>query len=98
LRPADQGAAAALGGRTALLYRCFPKLCHPVCGMEINLRRIKASRDIGVITMAEVTAITGARGDYTATVKVAPRYVDETGCCWCPYPDRPDHCPPWLRS
>ena len=29
-----------LGGRTALLYRYFPKLCHPTCGLEINLRRI----------------------------------------------------------
>jgi len=29
-----------LGGRTAILYRYFPKLCHPVCGLEINLRRL----------------------------------------------------------
>jgi quinone-modifying oxidoreductase subunit QmoA len=74
-----------LGGRTALLYRYFPKLCHPVCGLEINLRRIKASRNIRIITMAEVTAIAGGRGDYTATVKVAPRYVNEncTACGEC---------------
>ena len=31
-----------LGGRTALLYRYFPKMCHPTCGLEINLRRLKA--------------------------------------------------------
>ena len=30
-----------LGGRTALLYRYFPKMCHPTCGLEINLRRLK---------------------------------------------------------
>ena len=34
-----------LGGRTALLYRYFPKLCHPTCGLEINLRRIKSNRN-----------------------------------------------------
>jgi quinone-modifying oxidoreductase subunit QmoA len=24
---------ATLGGRTALLYRYFPKMCHPTCGL-----------------------------------------------------------------
>ena len=38
----------SLGGRTAMLYRYFPKLCHPTCGLEINLRRLKASRNLRV--------------------------------------------------
>src|SRR5512135_3490589 len=74
-----------LGGRTALLYRYFPKLCHPTCGLEINLRRIKANRNLRVMTMTEVVKITGSRGDYTATLKVMPRYVNEncTACGDC---------------
>ena len=36
-----------LGGRTALLYRYFPKLCHPTCGLEINLRRPRARHHVG---------------------------------------------------
>jgi len=74
-----------LGGRTALLYRYFPKLCHPTCGLEINLRRIKSSPRLHVLTLAEVTAISGSRGDYTATVKLTPRYVNEncTACGAC---------------
>ena len=74
-----------LGGRTALLYRYFPKLCHPVCGLEINLRRLKGNRNVRVLTMAEVTAITGTRGDYTATLKISPRYVTAqcTACGDC---------------
>jgi quinone-modifying oxidoreductase subunit QmoA len=32
-----------LGGRTALLYRYFPKMCHPTCGLEINLKRLKGN-------------------------------------------------------
>jgi quinone-modifying oxidoreductase, subunit QmoA len=74
-----------LGGRTALLYRYFPKLCHPTCGLEINLRRIKSNSRLRVLTLAEVTAITGGRGDYTATVKLMPRYVNEncTACGAC---------------
>src|SRR3972149_5155371 len=74
-----------LGGRTALLYRYFPKLCHPTCGLEINLRRLKSNSRLRVLTLAEVTAIAGSRGDYTATVRLTPRYVNEncTACGAC---------------
>ncbi|MCX7891163.1 MAG: FAD-dependent oxidoreductase [Burkholderiales bacterium] len=77
--------SATLGGRTATLYRYFPKLCHPTCGLEINLRRIKASRNIRVMTLAEVTKIAGSRGGYTVTLKIAPRYVNAncTACGAC---------------
>jgi len=71
-----------LGGRTALLYRYFPKLCHPTCGLEINLRRLKGNRNVRVLTMAEVTGIAGKRGDYTVTVRVSPRYVN-ANCTAC---------------
>ena len=74
-----------LGGRTALLYRYFPKMCHPTCGLEINLRRLKGNRNVRTMTMTEVLAVSGNRGDYTVTLKVAPRYVTEncTGCGDC---------------
>ena len=74
-----------LGGRTASLYRYFPKLCHPTCGLEINLRRIKSSGRIRVLTLAEVVAIEGRAGDYTAQIRVAPRYVNAqcTACGEC---------------
>jgi quinone-modifying oxidoreductase subunit QmoA len=74
-----------LGGRTTLLYRYFPKLCHPTCGLEINLRRIKSNPLLRVLTLAEVTAISGTRGDYTASVRISPRYVNEncTACGAC---------------
>ena len=74
-----------LGGRTALLYRYFPKLCHPTCGLEINLRRLKGNRNVRVMTLAEVTKIEGRRGDYDVTLRVTPRYVNEncTACGAC---------------
>ena len=76
---------AALGGRTSQLYRYFPKMCHPTCGLEINLRRLKANPRIRVVTLAEVVGISGGSGDYTATVKITPRYVNEncTACGEC---------------
>jgi quinone-modifying oxidoreductase subunit QmoA len=75
----------ALGGRVAQLYKYFPKMCHPTCGLEINLRRIKANRKLRVITMAEVTEVTGDTGNYSVNVKIAPRYVNEncTACGAC---------------
>jgi quinone-modifying oxidoreductase subunit QmoA len=74
-----------LGGRVSQLYRYFPKMCHPVCGLEINQRRTKMNPRIRVLTMAEVTGISGQKGDYTATVKISPRYVNEncTACGEC---------------
>ncbi len=74
-----------LGGRTALLYRYFPKMCHPTCGLEINLRRLKANRNLRVLTQAEVTSVAGQRGDYTVTLQLSPRYVNGncTACGEC---------------
>jgi quinone-modifying oxidoreductase subunit QmoA len=75
----------SVGGRVSQLYRYFPKLCHPTCGMEINLRRLKANQRLRVITMAEVVRIDGQPGDYTATVRIRPRFVNErcTACGDC---------------
>lgn len=75
----------AVGGRISRLYKYFPKLCHPSCGLEINLRRLKANKNIRLITMAEVGKVTGTAGDYSVNVTVKPRYVNEncTACGDC---------------
>ncbi len=72
----------SLGGRTSQLYRYFPKLCHPTCGLEINLRRLKGNPRVRVFTLAEVTGIAGTTGNYSATIKIKPRYVNEN-CTTC---------------
>ncbi len=75
----------SIGGRVSQLYKYFPKLCHPKCGLEINLRRIKANRNLRLMTMTEVTHIEGDAGNYRVTLKTAPRYVNEncTACGAC---------------
>jgi quinone-modifying oxidoreductase subunit QmoA len=75
----------SIGGRVSQLYRYFPKLCHPVCGLEINLKRLKANKRIRVLTLTEVTQVSGKAGDYSVTLKIAPRYVNEncTACGAC---------------
>lgn len=74
-----------LGGRVSQLYKYFPKLCFPTCGMEINLRRIKANRNIHLLTQAEVEQVSGVPGDFSVTVRIRPRYVTEacTACGDC---------------
>ncbi len=75
----------SLGGRVSQLYKYFPKLCHPTCGLEINLRRIKGNKRIRVFTLAEVQQIQGEAGNYSVQVKLQPRYVNEncTACGEC---------------
>ena len=74
-----------LGGRTSLLYRYFPKMCHPTCGLEINLKRLRGNPNVRVMTMTEVAAVSGSRGDYNVTLKIKPRFVTEncTACGDC---------------
>ncbi len=75
----------SLGGRVSQLYKYFPKLCHPTCGMEINLKRLKAQKRVRVLTLAEVTGVSGNAGDYSVSIRIKPRYVNEncTACGAC---------------
>jgi len=75
----------SVGGRVGQLHKYFPKLCVPSCGLEIQYRRLKANKNVRLLTMAEVTQISGEAGNFTVNVKVAPRYVNEncTACGEC---------------
>jgi len=70
-----------LGGRVSQLNQYFPKLCPPTCGLEINYRRIKDNPRIKVFTLAEVTKVDGAAGNYDVSIQLSPRYVNENCTC-----------------
>lgn len=74
-----------LGGRVAQLNKYFPKLCPPVCGLEMNFRRIKENAKVKIFTQAEVSSVSGSEGNLTATIKINPRYVNDrcTSCGEC---------------
>src|SRR5579875_3805948 len=84
-----------LSGRVAQLYRYFPKLCPPYCGLEINFRRLRDNPRVRFHTVAEVERVAGVPGNFDVTVRLNPRYVNDrcTACgkCAevCPV-DRPD--------
>ncbi len=64
-----------LGGRVAQLNKYFPKLCPPSCGLEIQFQRIKKNPLIKFFTMAEMVSLSGQKGDFTAKIKISPRYT-----------------------
>jgi len=70
-----------LGGRVSQLNQYFPKLCPPTCGLEINFRRIKDNPNIHAFTLAEIEKIEGAPGNYSVTIRLQPRYVNENCTC-----------------
>lgn len=74
-----------LGGRVTLLNQYFPKLCPPLCGLEINFRRIKQNPRVTFHTLSEVKSISGEPGNYKVAVQVNPRYVNDncTACGKC---------------
>ncbi len=72
----------ALGGRVSRFYQYFPKLCPPLCGLEINYRRLKPNTRIQTFTDSEVVSITGNAGSYKATIKTNPAYVNDK-CVVC---------------
>jgi len=63
------------------MFKYFPKLCPPSCGLEINFRRLRNNPRIRVITMAEVEEVTGREGAFEVKVRRHPRYVDERCTC-----------------
>ena len=70
-----------LGGRVTRMYKYFPKLCPPTCGLEINFQRIKKNKNVKYFTLTEVEKITGGPGNFDVTLKETPRYVN--GNCTC---------------
>ncbi|MBI3563436.1 MAG: CoB--CoM heterodisulfide reductase iron-sulfur subunit A family protein [Gammaproteobacteria bacterium] len=75
----------SIGGRIGQLYRYFPKLCHPTCGLEINLKRLRGNKNLRLLTMTEVADVQGQAGNYTVTLKTQPRFINEncTACGAC---------------
>ncbi len=72
----------ALGGRVSRFYQYFPKLCPPLCGLEINFKRLKPNPRIQTFVNSEVESITGNAGNYQVKIKTNPAYVNDK-CTVC---------------
>ena len=74
-----------IGGRVYRMNQYFPKLCSPLCGMEINFRRIRENPKIQVMTGAELESVSGSKGDFSVKVAVKPAFINNncTSCDKC---------------
>jgi quinone-modifying oxidoreductase subunit QmoA len=74
-----------VGGRVITSNQYFPKLCPPTCGLEINLKRIRSNPQVTVLTLAEVTRVSGQPGEFSVDITLQPRYVNDqcTACGEC---------------
>lgn len=74
-----------VGGRVAQMYQYFPKLCPPLCGLELNLRRLRGHPRIDCWTLTEVVEVTGAPGHFRVLLRRRARFVtdDCTACGAC---------------
>lgn len=71
-----------IGGRVAQLYKYFPKLCPPTCGLEINLKRLKSNQNIKILTLSTVRTFE-RKGNYVfIQIVQKPRFITEN-CTLC---------------
>ncbi|MCX8027778.1 MAG: CoB--CoM heterodisulfide reductase iron-sulfur subunit A family protein [Thermodesulfovibrionales bacterium] len=71
-----------LGGRVAQLNKYFPKMCPPMCGLEINFRRIKTNPLVTYHVASEIESISGKEGDFTVSIVKKPTFVNDN-CVSC---------------
>jgi len=72
-----------IGGKVALFEDLFPDNVCAACVLEYELDAVIHNPDIELITLGEVTELTGYFGNFTAGVKKKARFVDETACIGC---------------
>jgi len=82
---------SAIGGKMAQLDKTFPTNDCAMCTISPKLVETGAHPNIEIITNAEVLDVTGQAGNFTARIRTAPRYIDESKCVACN--DCVDVCP-----
>lgn len=71
-----------IGGRVIQLYKYFPKLCPPTCGMEINIQRIHHNRNIKILTLATIKSLEKKSTGVLVQIEQKPRFVNNN-CTLC---------------
>jgi heterodisulfide reductase subunit A-like polyferredoxin len=74
---------AAIGGMMSHLDKTFPTGDCATCIVSPKLVECARNLNIEILTMSELTDLRGEPGNFKATVRRYPRYVDETKCNGC---------------
>jgi heterodisulfide reductase subunit A-like polyferredoxin len=76
-------AKSAIGGHMAQLDKTFPTNDCAMCTISPKLVEVGRHRNIELLTNSEVLGLKGEAGDFTATVRRNPRYIDLDKCTSC---------------
>jgi heterodisulfide reductase subunit A2 len=76
-------AKSAIGGHMAQLDKTFPTNDCAMCTISPKLVETGRHPSIDILTQAEVLALDGAAGNFTARIRRAPRFVDPSKCVGC---------------
>jgi heterodisulfide reductase subunit A-like polyferredoxin len=87
---------SAIGGHMAQLDKTFPTNDCAMCIMSPKMVDVGRHTNIDVLTNTDVLGIDGEAGDFTATLRSRPRYVDLDKCTGCG--DCAEACPIVLPS
>jgi heterodisulfide reductase subunit A-like polyferredoxin len=74
---------SAIGGHMAQLDKTFPTNDCAMCTISPKLVETGRHLNIEILTSSEVTGLKGWAGDFTATVRTHPRYIDVDKCTGC---------------
>ncbi|MEJ2705932.1 MAG: FAD-dependent oxidoreductase, partial [Sedimentisphaerales bacterium] len=74
---------AAIGGMMSHLDKTFPTGDCATCIVSPKLVECARNLNIEILTLSELRFLEGEPGNFTATVKRYPRYVDENQCSGC---------------
>ncbi len=73
----------AIGGRMATLDKTFPTNDCAMCILSPKLSSVGRHPNIEMLTLAELHSLEGSAGEFVATVRRRPRFVDPSRCTSC---------------
>jgi len=76
-------AKSAIGGHMAQLDKTFPTNDCAMCTISPKLVDVGRHVNVELLTDTEVVKVDGQAGDFTATVRRKPRYIDVAKCTGC---------------
>ncbi len=74
---------SAIGGHMAQLDKTFPTNDCAMCTISPKLVDVGRHLNIEILTDTEVVKVDGQAGNFTATVRRKPRYIDVSKCTGC---------------
>jgi heterodisulfide reductase subunit A len=75
--------APSIGGHMAQFDKTFPTLDCAACISTPKMVAVSQEPNINLLTYSEVVEVKGFVGNYVATIRRKPRYIDETLCTGC---------------